>query len=55
MNLAFGLVRSVGRRDLTAPFSLDVACLAASRNSDRTLPLTASRNFSLLTALHNSA
>ena len=28
---------------------------AASRNSDRTLPLTASRNFSLLIALHDSA
>ena len=47
MNLAVGPIS-----ELTSIWTL---LLAASRNSDRTLPLNASRNFSLLTALHNSA
>ena len=46
MNLAVGPIS-----ELTSIWTL---LLAAPRNSDRTLPLT-SRNFSLLTALHNSA
>ena len=47
MNLAVGPIS-----ELTSIWTL---LSAASRNSDRTLPLTASRNFSLLTALHDSA
>ena len=47
MNLAVG--------PISVLTSIGTLLLAASRNSDRTLSLTASRNFSLLTALHNSA
>ena len=47
MNLAVGPISELS--------SIWTFLSAASRNSDRTLPLAASRNFSFRTALHNSA